>query len=251
MKLGVVIIDDEKHAIEAIENSIKLSQVKCEVLAVTTNPLEGIGLILKYSPQVVFLDIEMPELTGFELLESIPEIKFEIIFATAYENYAIQAIKNNAADYILKPVSVSEINDALLKVKHKILNNKESSVDYKKLINEAGNPDDRKLKINSSAGFELININDIIFIEAQSMYSEINLKCGENMLITKPLKHIENQINSSVFFRAHRSFLINIQYVKRYDSDKNQIVMSNNSTVQLARRRKEEFKNVLEKVLNK
>lgn len=247
MKLGIVIIDDEKLAIEAIETAIKHCQIDYEILDVTTNPLEGVGLILKLKPHIVFLDIEMPELTGFELLESIPKIDFEVIFATAYEHYAIQAIKNNAADYILKPVSVSEINEALKKVKHRIENNS-SKIEYKRIIEEANNSENGKLKINTSSGFEIINVKDIISIEAQSMYSKVNYYNDDNMLITKPLREVESQIESKDFIRTHRSYLINILHVKRFDSEKNQIIMTNNSSVPLARRRKEEFLTALKEI---
>lgn len=248
-KLGVIIVDDEQDAINAVVESIKLGDVPCEILAATNNPLEAIGLILKHKPDMVFLDIEMPELSGFELLESIPNIDFEIVFVTAYDHYAIKAIKNNAVDYLLKPVSVSEINKALQKVQNRIGNGVNKPTDYKKLIDEISNNENRKIKINSSAGFELINLENIISIEANGMYSEITLKHSEKILITKPLKQIELQIESSDFFRVHRSYLINIQHVKRFDSEKSIIVMSDNSFVHLARRRKEKFKEVLENFL--
>ncbi|MFO8021974.1 MAG: LytTR family DNA-binding domain-containing protein [Perlabentimonas sp.] len=251
MKISIIIIDDEKDAVEAIENSLKLCDINLEIIATTTNPLEGVGLILKHKPDVVFLDIEMPQLSGFELLDSIPEINFEIIFATAYEHYAIQAIKNNAADYILKPVSITDIKESLNKVTQRISNKEVPGVNYKKLVTEVNSNDNRKLKINSCSGFELVNIYNIISVEAQGVYSVINSKNREQILITKPLKEIEALIGSKEFFRSHRSFLINLHHVKKYDSEKNLIVMSDNSLIHLARRRKEEFKKLLNGMLNK
>lgn len=246
MKLGIIIIDDEQDAIEAIESIICLNEAEYKVLAKTTNPHEAIGLILQHKPDVVFLDIEMPGLNGFQLLENIPEINFEVIFATAYEQYAIQAIKNNAADYILKPVSIQEINEALEKVKQRVISSNNNKVDYKKLIRELNNGDYGKLKVSSSAGFDLIDIMDIISIEAQGMYSEIKLKQGDKLFVTKPLKELEEQVDENIIFRTHRSYLINMKQVKRFESESNTIIMCDNSRVKLSRRRKEDFLKILE-----
>ncbi len=245
MELGIIIIDDEQDAIEAIESILCLNETDYKVLAKTTNPNEAIGLIMQHKPDIIFLDIEMPELNGFQLLENIPEINFEVIFVTAYEQYAIQAIKNNAADYILKPVSIYEINESLEKVKQRIISSYSQKIDYKKLLKEASNGDYAKLKLNSSNGFELIDIIDIISIEAHGMYSEIRLKDGEKLFVTKPIKEFESQTVSNILFRTHRSFIINMKNVKKFESENNTIVMCDNTEVKLSRRRKEEFLKVL------
>ncbi len=250
MKLGIIIIDDERDAIEAIENSLKFCKISHTILGTTTNPLEGAGLILKHKPDVVFLDIEMPELTGFELLESIPSINFEVVFATAYEHYALRAIKNNAADYILKPISVSKVSEALLKVSQRLAYENKYRVDYHKLISEAQNDDNKKLMLNSKSGFIIVNIDDIISIKAHSVYSEIRLNNNKSILVTKSLKDVEQKIESDYFFRSHKSYLINLHFVKGYNSEKSLIIMSDESTIKLARRRRDEFKSILQNIIN-
>lgn len=249
MKLKIIIIDDEKDAIEAIENTILLSGCQHDIIATTTNPLEGIGLILQYKPDLIFLDIEMPEMNGFEMLESIPKINFEVVFATAYNQYALQAIKNNAADYILKPVSVSDVSEALKRVEHRVENKKDSPVDFDSIFNEIKVKSGEKIKISTRSGFELINLSELISIEAQGTYSYGRLEGEKSIMITKPLKEMEAQLNRDLFFRTHRSYLINLDHIKRFESDKNQIVLTENILIPLSRRRLEKFKKILNEIL--
>jgi two-component system LytT family response regulator len=243
--MKVLIVDDERDAIEAIENTMLLSGYKHNVIATSTNPLEAIGLILQHNPDLVFLDIEMPEMNGFEMLESIPKINFEVVFVTAYDQYAIQAIKNNAADYILKPVSVSDVKAALERVEKRVKNNQSSSVNFDALISDARFKGVEKIKISTSSGFELINLSELISLEAQGAYSYARLKGGKSIMITKPLKELEMRLNLNIFFRTHRSFIINLDHIKRFESERNKIIMSDNISIPLARRRMEEFKEKL------
>lgn len=243
--MKVLIVDDEHDAIEAIKNTIALSGYTHNVVATATNPLEAIGLILKHNPDLVFLDIEMPEMNGFEVLESIPKINFEVVFVTAYDQYAIQAIKNNAADYILKPVSVSDVRVALERVGNRFKNGKESPVNFNTLLHDAKFKGAEKIKISTSAGFELINLSELISLEAQGAYSYGRIVGGKSIMITKPLKEMERQLNKGLFFRTHRSFLINLDHIKRFESENNTIVLSDNISIPLSRRRMEKFKEKL------
>src|SRR6056297_3165688 len=152
--MKAILIDDEPNALDALENIISLNGHGVKVVAKTTNPFEGLGLILQHRPDVVFLDVEMPGMSGFELLESLPEIHFEIVFATAYDHYAIKAIKNNALDYILKPVSISEVNTALEKVKEKRTHKLAHSESYIELLKDIRSYKDERMKISTLNGYE-------------------------------------------------------------------------------------------------
>jgi|SRR6056297_583270 len=247
MKTGVLIIDDELNALETIESIIEFNSSEFEILAKTTNPYEAIGLISHYKPDIVFLDIEMPGLSGFELLNKLSEISFEVIFTTAYEQYAIQAIKNNALDYILKPVSVSEVNHALEKVSEKLaLKNKPT--DYQRLIDDINTAREGKIRITTQSGFDLISLKNIIYLKANGVYTNIKMSNGEEHLVTKPLQEILEKLDDKRFCRTHRSFIVNLKQVLRYDSDKNNIILSDASAVPLARRRKGKFLELIEQI---
>lgn len=248
MKAGILIIDDEQNAIEAIESIVELNSTDFEVLAKTTNPHEAIGLILHHQPDIVFLDIEMPGLTGFELLNRLPENSFEVIFVTAYEQYAIQAIKNNALDYILKPVAVSEVNEALEKVKKKLTSGHSAVINYKRLIHEMNSSKNDRIRITTQSGFNMIDLNQILYLKANGVYTNIKMQDGNEFIVTRPLLEMLNQLNCKRFCRTHRSFIVNLKQVLRYDSNKNNIILSDASVVPLARRRKGEFLKLIERL---
>jgi len=246
MKLKVLIIDDEADAIDVLESIIEVNKHDYEIVAKTTNPVKGIELILKHKPDVVFLDIEMPELNGFQVLESIPVIDFEIIFATAYENYAIKAIKENAIDYILKPVTIPEVLDALKKVKRKKHERKDSVDNYKALLKSLNSNQLQRIKIPTSSGFELIEIDDLIYLEADGSYTTAYLKKEVKLVISKSIKQLEFLLNHNCFYRTHRSYIVNVNQLKRFDRDQYSLIMSNDSLVPLSRRRYDEFISFLE-----
>ncbi|MFO7863465.1 MAG: LytTR family DNA-binding domain-containing protein [Salinivirgaceae bacterium] len=245
--MKIVIIDDENNAVEALKLIIDRINGDYIIVGATTNPYEAIGIILQQKPDIVFLDIEMPHLTGFELLEILPEIDFEIIFATAYEHYAIEAIKKNAIGYIVKPVSISSVKEALLKAEEKQKSGANKSAKYQNLLADVEKPTKSRIKIATASGFEFIDTDAIIRLEADNVYTKAIIERREKIIITKPLKKLEEELNLECFFRTHRSHLINTEHVYRFDSLKNSVIMSDNSTVPIARRRIREFKDLLNK----
>ncbi len=218
---------------------------ECEVVAKTTNPVEGVSLINQYNPDVVFLDIEMPDLNGFQLLESLSNINFEVVFVTAYGQYAIEAIKKNAFDYILKPVSIPEVMNALGKVKEKLRNQQVFSTDYYKLIKDLNPNHVQRNKIPTLKGFEFINIDDLIHLEADGSYTSAFLKNNGKILISKPIKEIESLLNPTSFFRSHRSHIVNIAYIQSFSKENYEIAMVDNSKIPLSRRRYDAFNSIL------
>jgi len=247
MNLKVILIDDEPDAIDVIESIIVDKKEDYKIVAKTTNPIEGIGLILKHKPDVVFLDIEMPEMNGFQLLESIPNIDFEVIFATAYENYAIKAIKENALDYILKPATIPEVLSALEKAKSKRQQEKVDLSKYTEFLDDIKTNRFQRIKIPTSNGFELIESDDLIFIDADGAYTTAHFKDNEELIISKPIKQIESLLNSENFFRIHRSYIVNKNHIKRFARDKYALIMIDDSVIPISRRRYDAFMDFIDK----
>ncbi len=246
MKLKVIIIDDEPDAIDALESIININELEYELVAKTTNPLDAIGLIKEHEPDVVFLDIEMPQLNGFQLLESLSEINFEVIFVTAYENYAIKAIKENAIDYILKPVNIPEVLGALEKVRKKRLKEHKTKSNYNKLLKDIDTHRFNKLRIATSNGFELIDVDDLISLEADGSYTTAVFKNRDNLIISKSIRHVESLLDTNLFFRVHRTFIVNITHVIRFDRDNYSLTMCNNQVIPVSTRRYNTFVTFLE-----
>jgi two-component system LytT family response regulator len=243
--MRIFIVDDEPDAVEALKNIINRLDENYTVCASSNNPHEAVGLILQHKPDVVFLDIEMPEMSGFELLETLPEINFEIIFATAFEHYALQAIKNNAIDYIVKPISVTDVSNALAKAKNKSKETSSKRKKYVQLLQDLEKSNHDRIKITTTRGWEFIVLDELIRIEADGVYTKAYVQNGDLLTITKPIKKLEEELSKRYFFRPHRSHLINVKQVIRFDSSQNSIIMSDNSKVPLARRRNKAFNDLL------
>ncbi|MCT4614870.1 MAG: LytTR family DNA-binding domain-containing protein [Marinifilaceae bacterium] len=237
-KLKIIVIDDEFDAVELLENIIKEKEQEFELVASTTKPIEGISLINKLKPDIVFLDIEMPKLNGFNLLEALGDFSFQLVFVTAYEQYALQALKNNALDYILKPVSAEEVFEALVKAKIKI---QEQNLSFS-ISEEFKNT---RMVVPTSFGYDFIDTELIIRLEADGSYTNLILKDGRTILISKTLKDIETGMRKEHLFRSHRSHIINILYIKRYEKSNNKIIMIDDAAVPISRSKLIEFKNMI------
>jgi len=246
MKLKVIIVDDEADAITVLENIININKTDYEIVAKTTNPVDAVGLIVEHKPDVVFIDIEMPELDGFQVLKSIPDINFEVIFATAYENYAVKAIKENALDYILKPATIPEVLEALEKAKKRKLDKKNSFPEYETLLDNVNNKRLSKIKIPTSSGFEFVETSDLISLEADGPYTTAYFKNSDKLVISKSIKQLEELLETNSFFRLHRSFIVNVEYIKRFERDRYSVVMSDGSVIPLSRRRYDAFMDFLD-----
>ncbi len=241
MVLKTIIIDDELDAVEAIENIVLLHTNEIEVIAKTCKPFQAVELINIHQPHFIFLDIEMPGMGGFELLDCFSDINFEVIFVTAYDQYAIQAIKKNAIDYVLKPINIIEIINAINKVRNRVLNHNSSKLRYQQLVKDMSKQPFPLINIPTTNGIEFINSDNIIRIEASGSYTYLFLEKGNSEIITKSLKDAEQLFESPLFFRIHRSHIINLKKIKRYETDKGIITMIDNSKVPISRRKKDEF----------
>ncbi len=241
--ISAVIIDDEQNNIEGLQN---LLQKYCHGIAVTGKAQDanaGYTLIRELNPQLVFLDIELPFGNGFDLLEKLMPVQFEVIFVSAFDQYAIKAFKYAAADYLLKPVGIEELQKAVDRVKkrfnEKVFNDRiESVLSYYR--NEIANV--KKIGLPSVDGIVFEEMENIIRLEAEGNYTSVYINGKKKELITKSLKEFEDILPCTTFCRVHHSHIININYVRKYFKGRGGYVeLKDGTMVEVSSRKKDEF----------
>lgn len=212
--IRAIIVDDEKAAREVLTSLIEFHDENVEILASCEDLPSAVEKIKELKPDVVFLDVQMPEYVGYEISMFFDEIDFEIVFVTAYDQYAIKAFEMNALDYLVKPVERARLEDTLKRLKSKVHQNA-TIEDYKNLLkNIKNNNETSKIVINDSGKRKVIQLEDIVAIQADGSYSQIMLNDGSLITVSKTVKYFESLLsNSKHFFRSHRAWLININYV--------------------------------------
>jgi two-component system, LytTR family, response regulator len=240
-QVKAIIIDDEEDAVNFIHSIIKEFCPEIEVVGTAHSVKEGVDTIVKTNPEIVFLDVEMPNGTGFDLLEQFNKIDFEVIFITAYNHYAIKAIKYSAVDYILKPINIEELVDAVQKVIHK---RKDTTIksNYEYLLQNLQSNTPKKLAIPTRIGLEYISTKDIIRIEADRSYSNVFLSGKKKVMVSRNLVEFQELLVSKNFFRCHNSHLVNLDHVKMYSrTDGGFLVMSDETQIPISRSKKDIF----------
>lgn len=243
MKLKAIIIDDEINVSGALKSVIENNIIDVTVVETINDSTKAPDLINFHQPDIVFIDIEMPIMNGFDVLECIQEINFSIIFVTAYDQYGIKAIKANALDYLLKPIKIVDVIQAVNKVKMAKMHHTQQQIStaHQAYMNNT------ILNIQTLAGIEFIPIVNIIHIEASGNYCNIICIDNKQILAIKGINEIEKALNQKVFFRPHRSHIVNLNYIKRYVySNGGLIIMVNGKEIPLARRKKDEFKTIIQ-----
>lgn len=241
--LAAIIIDDETNSRNALLQKIVKYCPDVTVIAECENGEQGIESIETKKPDIVFLDVEMPRMNGFTMLQQLKNKNFEVIFITAYDHYAIKAIKYSALDYLLKPVEVEDLKAAVEKVtqKRKQLegNNRVELLLQNFLEEKAAH---QRIAISSMEGLQFIPTDDIIYLEANSNYTSFYITGNRKIMAAKTLKDFEEILPASMFIRIHHSYLINKNGVEKYiKGDGGQVIMKNGVTLDVARRKKEEF----------
>jgi two-component system LytT family response regulator len=239
-----ILIDDEIHCTETLQEKLKLYCPQVEIAGVFNDPQLALKALKTASPDIVFLDVDMPRLNGFALLEQLEKTDFEIIFTTAYDQFALQAFKMSAFDYLLKPVEKED----LLKCMEKLKTRKGGTITDGQLqilmqhMHHTVQSDKAKIAIPTMEGLEFFYVRDILYLEGQSNYSRIYTKDGKSILVTKTLKDFEESLGQYQFFRIHLSYYINLAYVKKYiRGDGGSVVMENGAELDVSRRRKDDF----------
>ncbi len=241
--IRAVIVEDETKSRELLNLLLEKNCPNVSVVATAGNIEEGVEIIKKHEPELVFLDITMPDGTGFDLLSKLPEVKFDLIFTTATDKFALKAIKYSAIDYLLKPIDGEELKNAVNKVLEKKSKNA-SMENLSFLLQNLKKSDDNYSKITLPTGnaYEIINIKDIIRCEAEGSYTNFFMAGGKKFLISASLKHYEDLLPPDDFIRAHHQHLINMSHVVRYlKVDGGYAVMSDGTQVEISRRKKDSF----------
>lgn len=237
--LRAIIIDDEADSI-SLTQSILASIKSVEVVATCLSAVEGYESILRLQPDLLFLDVEMPDEDGFDLLRRFKGPKFKVIFVSGYGHYALRAIKFSAVDYILKPVDADELFEAVKKVEAIIGKNDDRIGHLNSLDKEAAHFN--KVIVSSQKGFETIELSNVQSIESRpGNYAVFTLLDGSQTLATKALNYYEELFGKAAFFRIHRSILVNLSQVKGYDASSAEVVMSNGMRLEVAYRRRAAF----------
>lgn len=239
--LQVVVIEDELHSRETLNNLLN-EYCNVDIVELASSLKEGIQAIKTHQPDLVFLDIELQPHTGFDLLEQTTHYNFEVIFTTAYEHYALKAIKFSAIDYLLKPVDVDELIQAVQKVqkiKEEERRNKRVEVLLSNL--QTMNNTQHTITLSTMEGMEFVRVADIIRCEAMGAYTLFVLRSGKKIMVSKHLKEYENLLSEYRFFRVHQSHLINLVEVARFVKPGEQVALKNGDVVKVAHNRKENF----------
>ncbi|APZ44883.1 DNA-binding response regulator [Polaribacter reichenbachii] len=234
--IKAILVDDEINARENLRFLLNDFCTNINILAEASNVNDAVLLIKAHKPDVVFLDIQMPQKNGFQLLEEFDEINFQVIFVTAYDNYAIRAFQVAALDYLLKPIDVDLLKEAIGKVEKNI--NNYNSIHRYKLLEEKN----KKLAIPYKNDYVIVKVNNILCIEADRMYSKIHMLDDKTFLVTKKLSYYENLfLDDNSFVRSHRSWIININKIKTYSKKDREAILINNVKIPISRGYKEDF----------
>lgn len=242
-KLQAILIDDESSSRNSLRQKVLAYCPDIAIVAECESGEEGLKAIEEKKPDIVFLDVEMPRMNGFTMLQQLKNRSFELIFTTAYDHYAIKAIRYSALDYLVKPVEVEELKESVKKAREK----REQNTPNARVETLLHNLLDEKslhsrIAIPSMEGLQFIETGAIIYLEAKSNYTEIFVKDLPKITVAKTLKEFDDLLPSSAFVRIHHSYLINKNHVLKYiKGEGGQVVMRNGSILDVARRKKEEF----------
>jgi two-component system LytT family response regulator len=247
--MRVLIIDDHADSREKLEFLLKKYFDEIDLLPPADSGKAGIDAVNTLHPELVFLDIELGDMTAFEMLERVDDITFHVVFCTAYDKYAIKAIRFHALDYILKPVGKDDLTFAISQVQNA------SSTQPKDLLRSAGDsikerneykPD--KIALSTKEGYLFKSFESIIHLDADRNYTYFYFTDQDKVLVSKPIKEFEELLTQNGFFRVHHSHLININQVEKYiRGDGGYVILSNGKAISVARNRKDEFLSLFEK----
>ena len=245
-KIRAIIVDDEPNARRALRGLLEENFSQVEIVADCKNVPEAVKMINKLKPDLVFLDIAMPGYSGFELLDFFDEqhLYFKIIFVTAYSEHSLRAFETSAVDYILKPVRLEHIARALKKINPEELVNENRQ--YRVLKDNFSNQQDKKIVLQTAETIFVVRMEDIIYLQAEGSYTRFYTTSHGVLTITKKLIDFEYLESTGPFFRTHRSYLVNLNHIKKVDKKEYIVIMNNDAEVYLAQDKKNQL---LEKII--
>jgi len=247
MTYKIVIVDDENRTRSLLKKMISKIDLNLEVVGEADNVEAAKKVIQKHQPEIILLDIQMPDGSGFDLLEQPPNRKFEVVFVTAHQEFAIRAIKCAALDYILKPVEPEELNAALTSAIDVIQTKSDLSVRYETLINNLQS-NNKRIVVRTNESLYVFDLENLMYCQSDRNYTYFFLADGRKIIASRTLKEYEDSLTAPDFIRCHRSHIINLNFLDRYDrAAGGSIIMKDNTEIPLSRSSKERFLEFLNK----
>lgn len=253
-----VVIDDEKNSRDFLVNLIGQYCPDISVIGTASGGVEGLQTVAELKPDAVFLDIRMSDMDGFTVMQRLPEPRPMVIFVTAYQKYALRAIKASAIDYLLKPVNIGELQDTSRKLKqlHELrFSNPHFRNEYndalKLVMQSASESQPLRIALPHHNGYRFERMNQIVRLESDSNYTTVFLESGEKVMVSKPMKHFEDFLDESMFIRIHNSHIINMKFLKSYNRDKGVAELEGQKEIPISKRRLAVFMEAMKKTFYK
>ncbi|WBU90997.1 LytR/AlgR family response regulator transcription factor [Cellulophaga omnivescoria] len=243
--IEAVVIDDEIKAIQSLTWELTNFSDEIRVVASFTDPYEALNYLEGNIPDCVFLDIEMPIMDGFQFMQKVKDREYPIIITTAYNQYAIKALKNEAIDYLLKPIDTDDLNDTIIKIKK--YNQKNDTIERleRLLIGFNSNMVNKRITINTDGKLIFLNSDEIMYAESDGNYSTLYLDDGNKVVLTKKLKEVDDMLTLENFFRVHNSYIVNVNKVKEFIKTDGYLVLQSNDRIPVSRQKKSNFLDLL------
>jgi two-component system LytT family response regulator len=244
-----VLIDDESNSLEMMEWLLKTYCPQVKIEAMCNAASKGIEAINQYKPDLVFLDIEMPHMNGFDMLEQFDKLFFDVVFCTAYDQFAIRAFKYSALNYLLKPIDPEDLKETIRRIEEKKTTPSKEQIELLfQNIKQTVKPTAQRIALTTGDGMIFVLTSDILYCQAESNYTSVILAGGKKIVVSKVLKDIDEALSGPDFFRVHNSYLININQISKFvRGDGGYVVMQDGATVSISRSRRQEFMELFEK----
>lgn len=245
MKYKVAILDDEVNSAKVLQKLLEIHCPELNIVNVFNDARLALESMMENPPDLLFLDIQMPHITGIEFMNKFHLPEFEVIFTTAYQNFAMDAIKVSAVDYILKPIDVENLKEAVKKFIYKKQKNSSSEM-VNDLIAKLEKSQTKRLVVHLQDKTLFIDLNELVYLKAESNYTHFHMKNGETFLTSKTIKFFESQLNNNQFFRSHQSYLVNTSYIAAYSKPDHSLILKDNTLIPVSKQRKEDMLNALD-----
>ena len=243
--LEAVLVDDESKALESLSWELTNLSDEVTVIASFTDAHEALDYLEKNTPDCLFLDIEMPIMDGFQFIQNLKNKNFPVIITTAYNQYALKALKNEALDYLLKPIDTDDLNDTILKIKKYNSKNYTAERLEQILVNFNAKSIDRKITINTDGKLLFLESEEILYVESDGNYSTLYLEDGQKLILTKKLKEVNQLLPSEAFFRIHNSYVVNLGKIKEFLKTDGYVVLKSGHKIPVSRQKKSDFLDLL------